>query len=205
MTDQKELTAYEAQVLIGTSISGCAMPPDRVFDLSAAWERLYALGLIDRTDGLAVATPEGVARISSMLALASLSASVGVTVKPLTWEQPDGPGGTAWLGHGFDQCQYYTRLDKGEWIVPGDAHGDAECETFATIDAAKAYCQADYEARIRSALSLPSSGGEVVARRYRLRSGWQYMTEEPGYFAAPRTRDDYEIEPLYARATESGK
>lgn len=62
-----KLTAYEAQVLIGTSISGSAMPPDRVFDLPAAWSRLHSLGLIDRTDGLAVATPEGVALVATLL------------------------------------------------------------------------------------------------------------------------------------------
>lgn len=62
-----KLTAYEAQVLIGTSISGCTMSPDRVFDLKAAWSRLHSAGLIDRTDGLAMATPEGVALINNML------------------------------------------------------------------------------------------------------------------------------------------
>lgn len=62
-----KLTAYETQVLIGTSISGCNMPPDQTFNLKAAWARLYTLGLIDRTDGLAIATETGQARIAAML------------------------------------------------------------------------------------------------------------------------------------------
>ena len=62
-----EITAYEMQVLIGTTISGCNMPPDRIFDLPKAWERLRALGLIDRTDGLAIATDKGRAIILSAL------------------------------------------------------------------------------------------------------------------------------------------
>ena len=53
------LTEYELQVLIGTSISGCNMAPDRVFSLPMAWHRLHAIGLIDRTDGLAVITDAG--------------------------------------------------------------------------------------------------------------------------------------------------
>lgn len=72
---EEALTAYELQVLIGTSISGCVMSPDRVFDLKAAWSRLYSLGLIDRTDGIACPTPAGEARIAS--ALASLPAPQG--------------------------------------------------------------------------------------------------------------------------------
>lgn len=70
---EPKLTAYETQVLIGTSISGCNMPPDRVFDLKVAWARLYELGLIDRTDGLAIATPAGASRINAMLAAAPTS------------------------------------------------------------------------------------------------------------------------------------
>lgn len=68
-TESNSLTAYEVQVLIGTSISGCNMSPDRVFDLKAAWARLHTKGLIDRTDGWAIATPNGVRLISRMLDL----------------------------------------------------------------------------------------------------------------------------------------
>jgi len=62
-----EITAYEMQVLIGTTVSGCNMPPDRIFDLPKAWESLRALGLIDRTDGLAIATDKGRAIVLSAL------------------------------------------------------------------------------------------------------------------------------------------
>lgn len=65
-----KLTAYEAQVLIGTTISGCNMPPDRTFDLSAAWAQLRKLGLIDRVDGLAHATDKGASLVAAMLAAA---------------------------------------------------------------------------------------------------------------------------------------
>jgi hypothetical protein len=61
------LSAYDLQVLIGTHISGCNMPPDRVFDLKASWEKLYKVGLIDRTDGLAIVTPSGLRVIEEML------------------------------------------------------------------------------------------------------------------------------------------
>lgn len=62
------LTAYELQVLIGTTISGCNMAPDQTFDLKAAWSKLYTAGLIDRTDGLAIATSKGAALVASALA-----------------------------------------------------------------------------------------------------------------------------------------
>lgn len=62
-----KLTAYELQVLIGTTISGCNMSPDRTFDLPAAWARLKSLGLIDRADGIASATPAGVELVASAL------------------------------------------------------------------------------------------------------------------------------------------
>lgn len=66
-TVELKLTAYQAQVLIGTSIYGCRMAPDRVFDLPAAWATLREFGLIDRTDGLAIVTPKGKAMIDAML------------------------------------------------------------------------------------------------------------------------------------------
>lgn len=62
------LSSYEIQVLIGTTISGCNMSPDATFDLKAAWANLCKLGLIDRTDGLAIATHSGAAFISELLA-----------------------------------------------------------------------------------------------------------------------------------------
>lgn len=61
------LTEYELQVLLGTSIHGCNMRQDRVFSLDMAWHRLYALGLIDRTDGLAIITDKGRSVVDRML------------------------------------------------------------------------------------------------------------------------------------------
>lgn len=68
MTPEKSgITAYEAQVLIGTSISGCNMEPSRVFDIKSAWARLHALGLIDRADGLAVVTKKGENAVAALV------------------------------------------------------------------------------------------------------------------------------------------
>jgi hypothetical protein len=47
------------------------MPPSTIFDLKAAWSRLFTLGLIDRVDGLAIATKAGTERIRELLALRS--------------------------------------------------------------------------------------------------------------------------------------
>lgn len=55
----QKLTAYELQVLIGTTISGCSMSPDRTFDLPAAWARLRELDLH--------ATDAGVKLVASIL------------------------------------------------------------------------------------------------------------------------------------------
>ena len=63
------LTEYEIQVLLGTSIHGCNMSPDRVFSLDMAWHRLHALDLIDRTDGLAIVTEKGERVIATILSV----------------------------------------------------------------------------------------------------------------------------------------
>ena len=80
MSDEADLTAYELQVLIGTTISGCNMSPDRVFDLPAAWARLRSLDLIDRTDGLAIATPSGVSLVARILSTLSLRSETRASV-----------------------------------------------------------------------------------------------------------------------------
>lgn len=63
----EKLTEYEMQVLLGTSIHGCRMSPDRVFSLNIAWHRLHAIGFIDRTDGLAIITEKGQAYVRTAL------------------------------------------------------------------------------------------------------------------------------------------
>ncbi|MER9697615.1 hypothetical protein [Mesorhizobium sp. M0146] len=69
------LTEYEIQVLLGCSISGCNMAPDRVFSLPMAWHRLHAAGLIDRTDGLAIITEKGRIAIAALRAALSIPAT----------------------------------------------------------------------------------------------------------------------------------
>jgi hypothetical protein len=81
----------------------------------------------------------------------------GYAVKALEWEQPDGPEGTAWLGHGTDMCQYYIRFDSktASYWMPGErpmSEDDDSGQEFFALDDAKAAAQADYEQRIRSAL-----------------------------------------------------
>jgi len=68
MVEAIGLTEYELQVLLGTSIHGCNMSPDRVFSLPMAWHRLYAIGLIDRPDGLAIITEKGRALVARLFA-----------------------------------------------------------------------------------------------------------------------------------------
>lgn len=63
------LTEYEIQVLIGCSIHGCKMSPDRVFNLTLAQYRLYILGLVDRSDGLAIVTEKGRKIINKILSV----------------------------------------------------------------------------------------------------------------------------------------
>jgi len=65
------LTTYEVQVLLGCSIHGCGMRPDRTFKLPEAWRSLHALGLIDRTDGLAIVTDKGERVIAAIRAALS--------------------------------------------------------------------------------------------------------------------------------------
>src|SRR5690606_37262104 len=75
------LTEYEIQVLLGTSIHGCTMSPDRVFSLDMAWHRLRAIGLIDRADGLAIVTEKGRKVVARILA----ALSDGEAVEPVAW------------------------------------------------------------------------------------------------------------------------
>jgi hypothetical protein len=86
-------------------------------------------------------------------------------VKPLEWEQPDGPEGTSWLAHGTDWCQFYIRfdVDTASYWMPGETSCE-DAEEYLALDEAKAAAQADYETRIRSALYLhpsPSMGKDV--------------------------------------------
>jgi hypothetical protein len=93
---------------------------------------------------------------------------VRVKVKPLEWEQPDGPEGTAWLGHGTEMCQYYIRFDTetASYWMPGErplSDDDDSAEEYLALADAKAAAQADYERRILSALSPPAADASGVA------------------------------------------
>lgn len=113
-----ELTGYEMQVLIGTSISGCNMAPDRVFDLPAAWARLHALGLIDRTDGLAIITPKGAARINALRTQPNTVIEAGEwqdistapkNRTPLLLLSPEGDVGIGYLENtGYDDLKFVS-------------------------------------------------------------------------------------------------
>lgn len=85
-----------------------------------------------------------------------------VRVKPLEWEESEGnfPSQRVWS---FDALKWM-------WIVQNDGGNFVWCEdvtpswapasnvrgVFPTLEAAKAAAQADYEARILSALALPA-------------------------------------------------
>ena len=102
------LTAYELQVLLGTSISGCNMEADRTFDLPAAWARLKALGLIDRADGLAIATDKGLARIQSCL--------TSPAAEPDYWAVWSATG--THIGTWPDKADAEKALQDYEWPTP---------------------------------------------------------------------------------------
>ena len=157
MTQDKlseELSAYELQVLIGTSISGCNMPPSATFDLEAAWSRLFTLGLIDRVDGLAIATKAGTERIRELLALRSATPMPGV--KALEWVKPLGSDRLMKAETILGVYQTWTHHEaSGKWfwqlrcawtIVEGGGNSETEVKRAA---------EADYEARILSTLTTP--------------------------------------------------
>lgn len=74
---------------------------------------------------------------------------MGVRVKPLVWEpryNKEGETARTILGH-------YTLREVGVRIMLYfSGMADPRCDGFVTIDAAKAAAQADYEARILSAI-----------------------------------------------------
>ena len=81
-----------------------------------------------------------------------------VTVKPLKWvvRQDKYDGGREHYGTGaFGHWYCVRRLKNGVWDIVHHVDGKAvHLETCPTLEAAKAAAQADYEARIRSALTV---------------------------------------------------
>lgn len=102
------------------------------------------------------------AKLSDIRALPA----VQVTVKPLEWHNFD-----AWTHWAEGVCgTYHVEERNGYWQVElrggGLVHGVTQTDdtTPADLDAAKAAAQADYEARIRSALTIaPAPDTEKVA------------------------------------------
>ena len=74
-------------------------------------------------------------------------------IKPLVWiECSDGT-------HHDDHCQYELEIDGLFWRVrKGVTGGTSYVANAIDLDAAKAAAQADYEARIRSALTTEGEG-----------------------------------------------
>lgn len=160
LSDER-LSAYEVQVLLGTSISGCNMSPDATFDLKAAWARLYRMGLIDRADGIACPTDAGMVVIHDILSRRTPASGAGV-VKALEWVSST--YSSTWCGArssiGDYQVDYYEDSDGTGWTA---FFGDVVViGHYATVDEAKAAAQADYEARILSALSSPPPDRDAV-------------------------------------------
>jgi hypothetical protein len=93
------------------------------------------------------------------------------TVKPLVWDEPGRLNNNCWVAKTIigDYCVaceggwWYAVMDEGfrhwEWEPEMDAR------SYTGPSAAQAACQADYEARILSAITLPQAGaydGEAV-------------------------------------------
>lgn len=81
----------------------------------------------------------------------------GIKIKPLVWKQAggdikEGEGFSAWPDLIHTPVTIYRKRD-GWWL-------NLDCKTHPTLDAAKAAAQADYEARILSALA-PTDAAHV--------------------------------------------
>ncbi|WP_434612146.1 hypothetical protein [Tabrizicola sp. M-4] len=94
----------------------------------------------------------------------ALEEAAGVKVKPLVWEDFDGLGAKA---SAFYQANYLIQWWRGEGryevalSYPGYQTGYDGDRWHDTLDAAKAAAQADYEARVLTAL-IPQSGTDAL-------------------------------------------
>lgn len=95
-------------------------------------------------------------------------AQAGVTVKPLVWRQQSRDCHVAHTALGDTAVQNESHAlapDRWGWWSAGSAEDDSPSGYAVTIEAAKAAAQADYEARILSALEpTPTPLPEVVMR-----------------------------------------
>lgn len=105
-------------------------------------------------------------RATLTAALSTAPAPEMVRVKPLEWQEPSKATNHCWVAE--TQFGTYSAVNEDGWHVgfePGrywDWDGDRILDTERT---AKAAAQADYEQRIRSALSAPAMGDQPVAWR----------------------------------------
>lgn len=110
---------------------------------------------------------------------AALSAAPKAVVKPLEWENPRaGPDEYRWWAKNHEGAILYTIEKTGSQIKPWVAirKGDIQPSLWAeTLDAAQAAAQANYEARILSALTTPPAQAVGVAVAGRRAPGCAYI------------------------------
>lgn len=115
-----------------------------------------------------------------------------VAVKPLEWEDVDRGRCTKWqasaLGGAYElvdfgkddpgfAVNFYWGQPLSFWFIQGDPDewGPTGPKMFPTLDEAKAAAQADYEARILSALTTPPAREISEAATHRHRKGGEYV------------------------------
>ena len=103
---------------------------------------------------------------------AAIAAAMMMAVKPLEWSNALGYSYTACAGQYFYEWFSESKPTDKQLIVSGckyDNHGTLEKDTvvlgyYPTLDAAKAAAQADYQARILSALSIPTDAATTLSQ-----------------------------------------
>ena len=131
-------------------------------------KRHYDSGRMDMWAGDSIRSSEIIAMASELLARRS-SPDREMVVKPLEWEDADRGFCTKWrasaLGGAYElvdfgkddpgfAVNFYWGRPLSFWFIQGDPDewGPTGPKMFPTLDEAKAAAQADYEARIRTAL-----------------------------------------------------
>lgn len=109
---------------------------------------------------------------------AAIAAAMMGAVKPLEWEEIESdPGGYAWRARKPFGSSYYIHKNKAGlfcWIA---GEGD-----YGSLESAKADAQADYAARILSALSIPNDASAAL-------EAMMAEAEQRGFDRAMKGRD----------------